>query len=555
MPVHPADGLDLRLVATIDLFQRGRDLADCRLMTCRLDRQRHQVVVQATRGLGRLSGAGEIAQRRIDGRLITLCPKPFELLELFGPHLGVFDLENLDLLVVVDSVLVHADEWLLARVDARLRAGGSLLDAEFRQALVDGLRHAAGLLHLRDVATSLVGELGGEPLDVVRPRPWIDGTRGARLLLEQQLRVAGDSGREVGRQSDGLVERVGVQRLRVPLRRSHCLDTRPCHVVEDVLRRQRPSGRLRMRAQRQRFRVLRAELRDQFAPQQPCGTKFRDLHEEVHADAPEERESGRELVDVEARLDTGADVLDAVGECVGQLEIGGRSGLLDVVAGDRYRVELRHLRAGVGKDVGDDPHGGLGRIDVGVADHELFEDVVLDGSGQLLRRHALLFGGNDIQRQDRQHGAVHRHRHRDCAQVDAVEELTHVEDRVDRDTRHTHVTCDARMVGVVAAVGCEVEGDRQSFLAGRQIASVEGVRFRSRREARVLTNCPRLVHIHRGVGTPDEGGGAGDRVERIGVLGVAGDGIAVSAGVDGLDVDLLGCAPDDLLGRVAVCRS
>ena len=110
------------------------------------------------------------------------------------------------------------------------------------------------------------------------------------------------------------------------------------------------------------------------------------------------------------------------------------------------------------------------------------------------------------------------------------------------------------MVGVVAAVGCEVEGDRQTFLAGRQIASVEGVRLRSRREARVLTNCPRLVHIHRRVWTADEGGGAGDRVERIGVLGVAGDGIAVGAGVDGLDVDLLGCAPDDLLGRIAVRR-
>ena len=37
---------------------------------------------------------------------------------------------------------------------------------------------------------------------------------------------------------------------------------------------------------------------------------------------------------------------------------------------------------GVFDDVGDDPHGGRGRVDIGVADHELLEDVVLDGAAQ-----------------------------------------------------------------------------------------------------------------------------------------------------------------------------
>ena len=41
--------------------------------------------------------------------------------------------------------------------------------------------------------------------------------------------------------------------------------------------------------------------------------------------------------------EAGADVLDAVGERVGELEVGRRPGLLDVVAGDRDRVEARHL--------------------------------------------------------------------------------------------------------------------------------------------------------------------------------------------------------------------
>ncbi len=106
----------------------------------------------------------------------------------------------------------------------------------------------------------------------------------------------------------------------------------------------------------------------------------------------------------------GPDVLDAVGQGVGHLDVGGRPGLLHVVAGDRDRVELRHVRAGEREDVGDDPHRRRRRVDVGVADHELLEDVVLDGPGQLRRLHPLLLGGHHVERQHRQHRAVHGHR-------------------------------------------------------------------------------------------------------------------------------------------------
>ena len=170
------------------------------------------------------------------------------------------------------------------------------------------------------------------------------------------------------------------------------------------------------------------------------GAQLGDLHEEVHPDAPEERQPRRELVDGKARVQARLDVLDTVGQRVGQLQIRCRTGLLDVVAGDRDRVELRHLGAGVAEDVGDDPHRRLRRIDVGVADHELFEDVVLDGPGQLLRRHALLLGGHHVQREDRQHRTVHRHRHRHRRQVDAVEQLAHVEDGIDCHTGHSDIT-------------------------------------------------------------------------------------------------------------------
>jgi hypothetical protein len=72
--------------------------------------------------------------------------------------------------------------------------------------------------------------------------------------------------------------------------------------------------------------------------------------------AQKKRQPRRERVDVEPGRPPGPDVLDAVGEGVRQLEVGGRARLLHVVAGDRDRVELRHLARGVGEDVGDDPH-------------------------------------------------------------------------------------------------------------------------------------------------------------------------------------------------------
>ena len=176
-----------------------------------------------------------------------------------------------------------------------------------------------------------------------------------------------------------------------PEHRGQRLDAGARHVVEDVLRRQAPARGLRVRAQRHRFRILRMEALDDLGPQHARRAHLGDLHEVVHADAPEEAEARREGVDIEARLDAGADVFQAVGQRVAEFDVGGRAGFLHVVAADRDAVELRHVRRAVAEDVADDPHGRPRRIDVRVADHELFQNVVLNGAAQVLggRRPAL----------------------------------------------------------------------------------------------------------------------------------------------------------------------
>ena len=233
---------------------------------------------------------------------------------------------------------------------------------------------------------------------------------------------------------------------------AHGLDAGAGHVVEGILLGEAPAGGLAVGTQGQRLGILRVELLDDLGPQHAGGAHLGDLHEVVHAHAPEEGETRREVVDAHARLDAGAEVLETVGQGVGQLDVGGGAGLLHVVAGDGDGVELRHMLRGVLEDIGDDLHRRQRRIDVGVAHHELLEDVVLDGALQLVLRHALLLGGDDVESQDGQHGAIHGHGDGHLAEVYLVEEDLHVEDAVDSHAGFTDVADNALVVGVVAAV-------------------------------------------------------------------------------------------------------
>ncbi len=243
---------------------------------------------------------------------------------------------------------------------------------------------------------------------------------------------------------------------------------------------------------------------------------------------------------VSPRASAVAHVLEPVGDGERELLDRGRSGLLHVVAGDRDRVELRHAARGVLDDVGHDPHAGLGRIDVGVADHELFEDVVLDGPGEERLVDALLLRGHHVAGEDRQHRAVHRHRHGHLVERDPVEEDLHVLDRVDGDAGLAHVADHARVVAVVAAVGGEVEGHREPHLPGGEVGAVELVRLLGGGEPRVLADGPRPVGVHRRPDAADERVESGERPHALEALEVLG-------GVERLDRDALGRDPGELV--------
>jgi hypothetical protein len=75
-----------------------------------------------------------------------------------------------------------------------------------------------------------------------------------------ELGVAGDAGREVGRQGDGFVEGVGVQRLGAAEGGGHRLQAGAGDVVERVLLGQAPAGGLAVGAQGHRLGFRGIEL-------------------------------------------------------------------------------------------------------------------------------------------------------------------------------------------------------------------------------------------------------------------------------------------------------
>src|SRR2546430_1551649 len=192
---------------------------------------------------------------------------------------------------------------------------------------------------------------------------------------------------------------------------------------------------------------------------------------------------------------------DPVRQGEGELLNRRRPCLADVVAGDRDRVPARHALGAVGEQVGRQPHRGPRREDVVPARDVLLEDVVLDGAAEALARDALLFADELVEEQQQSGRRVDRHGGRDLAERDPVEEQLHVAERVDRDACAPDLADGALVVGVVAELGRQVEGDGEPVLAPLEQVAEARVRLLGRGEARVLADRPGPAAVHVRVGT------------------------------------------------------
>ena len=201
-------------------------------------------------------------------------------------------------------------------------------------------------------------------------------------------------------------------------------------------------------------------------------------------------------VDVQSRGAGGFDVGDGVGERERHFLHRRRAGFADVVAADRDRVPLRHLALAEREDVGDDAQRRFRRVDVGAARDVLLEDVVLNRARQARRARALAPGHGDVERQQDDGRRVDGHRRRDAIERDAVEQRRHVLDRVDRHADAADLAGGERVIGVVADLRRQIEGDAQAADALREQVAIAAVRLRGRPEARVLAHRPEPAAIH-----------------------------------------------------------
>ena len=173
----------------------------------------------------------------------------------------------------------------------------------------------------------------------------------------------------------------------------------------------------------------------------------------------EERQPRAEVVEGQVRRLRRLDVGDCVGDREADFLRGGAAGLAHVVSGDRNRVPARHFAGAVVERIGDQPHRGLGRVDVRPPRDVLLENVVLDRTADLALVDALLFGDRRIEREQRRRGGVDRHRGSDPIQRDAVEQRAHILDRVDRHANLADLALGHRGIGVVTDLRGQIKRD------------------------------------------------------------------------------------------------
>jgi hypothetical protein len=109
----------------------------------------------------------------------------------------------------------------------------------------------------------------------------------------------------------------------------------------------------------------------------------------------------------------------------------------------------------------------------------------------------VLLGDRLVQGEQPHRGGVDRHRRVHLVERDAVEEGAHVTDVRDGDADLADLTDGELVVGVVAGLRRQVEGDREAGLPLRQVVAVQGVGLGRRGVAGVGAHDPGAVALVR----------------------------------------------------------
>ncbi len=449
-------------------------------------------------------------------------------------------------------VAVDADDLLLALLQRLLVAEGGLGDLPGEPAVLDTaqdagrhrpdrilpVRHGAPA-PLLDLLEDLLGvglDPVGQRLDEPRAAQRVRDVGDAGLLHQHLLRAQRDLRGLLAGQREGLVQGVGVQGVRPAEDRGQRLHRRTDDVVVRLLGGQRDTGGLRVEAQPLGLLAGRAvHVAHPAGPDAAGRPELRDLLEEVQVGVEEEGQAGREGVHVQAAGEAQLHVPEAVGEGVRQLLRGRRARLADVVPGDRERLVRGDAARAVLHQIADQAQVRLGREEPLLLGDVLLEDVRLERAVQDGRVDALALGGDQVHAEDRDGRAGDRHRGRDVAERDVLEQDLHVGGRVDGDTAVADLAQRTRVVGVPPHQRRHVERHGESAAPRLQDHLVPLVGLLGVAEARELADGPRTAAVagrvqaagERVLPRPADALEAVDRVARTGAVrrlhGIAGE--------------------------------
>ena len=166
---------------------------------------------------------------------------------------------------------------------------------------------------------------------------------------------------------------------------------------------------------------------------------------------------------------------------------------------DRNRVPFRDLVAAVGENVGDQPQGLRGRVDIGATRDVFLEHVVLNRPVERSCGDPLLLGHQLVEHQQDRGGGVDRHGGGNLVEGNLLKEHPHVFNRVDGHPDLAHLAVRQGVVGVIAHLGGQIEGDGQASGSCSEQLPVALIGFSRGPKARVLPHRPGPAGVHRRV--------------------------------------------------------
>src|SRR5579864_7809932 len=193
------------LVFAEDMAHGVRDFADGAVALNGVDDARHEILSVA----GSLFDAGD---GRLPGGSVAAGAQGAEALELPALESRI-DTLNLRRLVTLGLEAVDPDHDLLQAVDRLLEVIGGVLDFTLHVTKLDSAQRAAEMVDLGQVSVGARLDLVGERLDEIRAGQRVDGVGHPGLVADDLLSAQGNARRFFGRQAQGFVEGVGVQRL------------------------------------------------------------------------------------------------------------------------------------------------------------------------------------------------------------------------------------------------------------------------------------------------------------------------------------------------------